>query len=106
LEVEVELMDLQIFSMHRDAGDVRLFVLAIHHCEQDPLEGLDWIVASRGTVALAVLKNGIVAYGLLHGVGSTAIEACTCLVSGCFTDEYRRGHEHTYMSISISSSAS
>ena len=31
-------MDLQIFSVHSTR---EMFVLSIHHCEQDPLEGLD-----------------------------------------------------------------
>jgi hypothetical protein len=48
-----------------------MFVLAIHHCEQDPLAGPD--CCNRGTAVLAVLKNGIFAYGLLHGFGSSVM---------------------------------
>jgi hypothetical protein len=55
-----------------------MFVLAIHHCEQDPLAGSD--CCNRGTVVLAVLKNGIVAYGLLHDeAGSSVMEGGICL---------------------------
>lgn len=51
------------------------FVLSLHHCEQDPLAGPD--CCNRGT---AVLKKGIVAYGLLHDeAGSSVMEGGICL---------------------------
>jgi hypothetical protein len=40
----------------------------------------DRIVCNRGTAVLAVLENGIVAYGLLHDeAGSSVMEGGICL---------------------------
>jgi hypothetical protein len=64
-------MDLQIFSIQRNAGNVRLFVLPIHHCEADPLEGLHCCKPRYGR--LGCVEERHVACGLLHELGGSAM---------------------------------